>query len=102
MILVIGHIRMKPGEAARAKDLLAAHMAAVAKQEGCEAYNFAFDAAEPDLVRIAERWTNPDALAAHGQQPHQKAFGRALRDYGVEEVSAKAWDGEFWRTLIGD
>lgn len=102
MILVMGYIRMKAGDGAKAKDLLAAHMADVAKEDGCETYSFAFDAAEPDTIRIAERWRDADALAAHGQQPHQKAFGRALRDYGVEEISVKAWDGEFWRTLIGD
>ena len=102
MILVMGHIRMKAGEAAKAKDLLAKHMADVAAEDGCEHYSFAFDAADPDTIRVSERWASPEAIAAHGQQPHQKAFGRALRDFAVEEVSVKAWDGEFWRTLVGD
>ena len=102
MILVMGHIRMKAGDAARATDLMVAHMAAVAAEDGCEHYSFAFDAAAPDTIRISERWASPEALAAHGAQPHQKAFGRALRDFTVEEISVKAWDGQFWRTLIGD
>ena len=101
MILVMGHIKLAAGEGERLRERLVQHMADVAAEDGCETYSFAYDAADPDLVRIAERWASADALAAHGAAPHQKAFGRALRDYGVEEVSAKAWDGQFWRTLIG-
>ncbi len=102
MILVMGHIQFATGESARVASLLAGHMRAVAAEEGCEHYSFAFDAADPDLVRIAERWASPEALAAHGQAPHQKAFGRALRDFKVEAISVKAWEGEAWRTLIGE
>lgn len=102
MILVMGHIKAAAGEGQKLKDVLAQHMARVAEEEGCEHYSFAFDAAEPDTVRIMERWTSVEALAAHGQADHQKAFGRALRDYRIESISAKAWTGEFWRTLVGD
>ena len=58
--------------------------------------------ADPDVLRIAERWASEDALAAHGQAEHQKAFGRALRDLGIVEMSVKTWDGSFSRTLMGD
>jgi quinol monooxygenase YgiN len=101
-ILVLGHIKTAPGDAARIKDLLAAHVARVEQEDGCEFYAFSFDVADPDLIRIAERWASEDALAAHGQADHQKAFGRALRDLGVVEMSVKTWDGTFSRTLIGD
>ena len=101
-ILVMGHIKTAPGDAARMTDLLTAHMKATAAEAGCEHYNFAFDAADPDTIRISERWEDTGALAAHGAADHQKAFGRALRDFKIVEVSVKAWDGAFWRTLIGD
>lgn len=78
------------------------HMADVAAEEGCETYSFAFDAADPDPIRIAERWASAEALAAHGQTAHQKAFGRRLHDVAIVEIGVKAWDGMFWRTLIGD
>jgi quinol monooxygenase YgiN len=102
MILVMGHMKFAAGEGARVAPLLAEHMRVVAAEEGCELYSFAFDAADPDLVRISERWASAEALAAHGQAPHQKAFGRALRDFRMEGISVKAWEGEPWRTLIGD
>ena len=92
-ILVMGHIKTGPGEAARMTDLLTAHMTATAAEAGCELYNFAFDAADPDTIRISERWESTEALAAHGTADHQKAFGRALRDFTIQDISVKAWDG---------
>jgi quinol monooxygenase YgiN len=101
-IIVMGHIKAAKGEAAKLASLLAEHMAAVAAEDGCELYSFAFDAADPDLIRISERWASPEAIAAHGHADHQKAFGRALRAFAIESIGVKAWDGEFWRTLVGD
>ena len=101
-ILVMGHIKTGPGDAAKMTALLTAHMQTTMAEAGCELYNFAFDAADPDTIRISERWESADALAAHGAADHQKAFGRSLRDFTIVEVSVKAWDGGFWRTLIGD
>ncbi|HEU0043714.1 putative quinol monooxygenase [Sphingomonas sp.] len=101
MIIVMGHMKFAIGEGAKVAPLLAAHAEAVMQEEGCETYSFAFDAGDPDLVRIAERWTSADALAAHGAAPHQREFGRALRAFTMENIRVDAWNGEFWRTLIG-
>ncbi len=100
-ILVGGHIRIGEGEVERLRPLLAEHMRTVAAEAGCELYSFAFDAADPSLIRVQERWASADALKAHGGQEHQRAFGRALRDFDVREIKVDAWEGEHWRTLIG-
>ncbi len=101
MILVTGHIRLGEGEGERARPLLTRHMADVAAEQGCEFYHFAFDATDPDLVRVTEGWADAEALAAHGGQPHQKAFGRALQAHGVRDIRVEGWQAEHWRTLIG-
>ncbi|CAN5434249.1 hypothetical protein BH09PSE4_BH09PSE4_16360 [soil metagenome] len=102
VILVMGQIKLAAGQGAQAAQLFADHQLKVRAEEGCEHYAFALDVADPDLVHVAERWASAEAIAAHGQQDHQKAFGRALMAQGVEKISVKAWDGEFWRTLIGE
>lgn len=99
-ILLMGTIKLGDGEGAKAASLLAAHSATVKTEEGCEEYSFAFDAADPDLVRVAERWATAEALAAHGQADHQKAFGRALRAHAPSAMSIDAWEGQFWRKVI--
>lgn len=101
-ILVMGYLQAGPGEGVKMRKLFVQHMADVNAEDGCEHYSFAYDAGDPDLIHIAERWASAEALAAHGAAPHQKAFGRALRDYTVIELNVKAWDGSFWRTLIGE
>ena len=99
-ILVMGTIKLGEGEGAKAAQLLADHAAASRAEDGCEEYCFAFDAADPDLVRVAERWASPESLAAHGSADHQKAFGRALRAHAPSAMSVEAWNGEHWRKLI--
>ncbi len=101
-IIVLGHIRVGTGGGAGLRDLLVGHMAATNAEEGCEYYNFAFDAGDPDLIRISERWASAEALVAHGGADHQKAFGKSLGAFDVKEISVKAWDGQFWKTLIGE
>ena len=99
-ILVMGTIQLALGEGVKAAQLLAGHAAACRAEEGCDDYAFSYDAADPDLVRVAERWTSAEALAAHGAADHQKAFGRALRAHQPTAVAVDAWQGEHWRTLI--
>lgn len=100
-ILVMGTIKLGAGEGAKAAGLMAEHATRVREEDGCEDYAFAFDAADPDLVRVSERWASPEALAAHGQADHQKAFGRALRAHAPSDMKIDAWAGDFWRNLIG-
>jgi len=101
-IIVLGHIRAGSGEGVKLRDLLVGHMAATNAEQGCEFYNFAYDAGDPDLIRVSERWASAEALAAHGVADHQKAFGKSLGAFDIKEISVKAWDGAFWKTLIGD
>jgi quinol monooxygenase YgiN len=98
-ILVMGHIRLGEGEGVKAAKLLANHVARVRAEEGCEHYAFGFDPADPDVFHVLERWTTPDALAAHGEAEHQKAFGRALRAHAPSERVIQLWTGEHWRDL---
>jgi quinol monooxygenase YgiN len=100
MILVMGTIKLADGEGPKAAAMLAAHGEACRAETGCDHYGFSFDAGDPDLVHVAERWETVEALGAHGQADHQKAFGRALREHKPGKMSIKAWNGEFWRTLV--
>ena len=50
-ILVMGTIKLGAGEGAKAARLLADHAEAVRREDGCEEYGFAFDAADPDPGR---------------------------------------------------
>ena len=52
--------------------------AATLLEEGCLRYNFSFDFADPNLVRISEEWESQEALGAHFKSPHMAEFGAAI------------------------
>lgn len=101
-IIVLGHIRFAAGEFERLRPALAEMQATTRAEAGCELYAFAQAVDEPDLLVISERWASEEALAAHGASAHMQAFGATLGAAKVESISVKAWNGTFWRTVLGE
>ena len=59
MIVVEGWVRLQPGEAERLREAAVEMMKTTrANEPGCLEYAFAVDLAEPDLLRVIERWTD--------------------------------------------
>ncbi len=97
MIIVSGHIRVKP----EAMDALRPHMRTVLettrKENGCILYAFGEDVLDPGLIRVVERWQNWDALMTHVKQPHIAAWADALENAGGtldREILAHETTGE--------
>ena len=101
-IIVMGHIKAAPEEIVRLRDAISAAVAATNAEQGCEHYRFSVDLDDPGTLYINERWASAEALAAHGASEHLKTFNRAIGGAALTEVSVKAWNGEFWRTLVGN
>ena len=98
MIQINGTITLAPGTLANAGDTLDAIKAMVAAsraEDGCIDYTFAQDLTDPDTLIIYERWSDQQALAAHGKSAHMAEFqkvmaanppvGRDLRIYETDE-----------------
>ncbi|HZP18979.1 MAG TPA: putative quinol monooxygenase [Bauldia sp.] len=91
MILVVGHLKFAPAQFAALKPAIRAMVEATRMEDGCHLYAFAEDAVEPGVLRIAERWSNWDALAAHGRTGHMAAWRAALKDAAPSERSVLAY-----------
>lgn len=78
MIVVTGVFRFAPGGLEPLREIAANTVRETRGEEGCLAYSFAQDLAEPDLVRVYEEWESRDALAAHGKTAHIAAWRQAL------------------------
>ncbi|MDP8994572.1 MAG: antibiotic biosynthesis monooxygenase [Pseudomonadota bacterium] len=102
MILIMGEVRFGAGEMDRLREDMQRMIAATREEDGCEAYAFAEDVAEPDLLRISERWRDEGAIDAHMQAPHTQAFLGRIGEARVEEMSIRLYRGEFLRNLLGD
>lgn len=100
MIIIEGWVRFGPGEMDRLRATFAETLAATRKEEGCLEYSFAVDVLDPNILRIAERWQDDAAVAAHGKSAHMAAFGAALRAAQIEAAKIKAYTGEFQRAIM--
>lgn len=101
-IIVMGHIQTGKGEVARLQQVFSTQMVMTNAEAGCEHYSFAAHVDDPDLIIISERWATAEALAEHGRSAHMKEFNKALAGADIKQVSLKAWNGSFWRTLVGE
>ncbi len=89
MLLIEGWFKLAAGEFAKVRDSGLMMVKATNDEDGCIHYSFAQDIADPDLIRISERWRDPAALAAHGASPHMAAFNQAMAN--VRREGAELW-----------
>ena len=100
MLIVEGWLKLAKGEFDKVADAARAMVAETNKEAGCLAYAFSRDISDPDLIRIAERWESPEALAAHGQSAHMAEFNRAMGNVKREGAELWLYSGEAVRRLM--
>jgi quinol monooxygenase YgiN len=74
MIIVAGHVAIKPERRADAVEAVRKVVATTKGEPGCLAYDFYADLADPNRFHVYEEWQSNEALAAHLQQSHTQAF----------------------------
>ncbi len=60
-------------------------------EEGCESYEFYYNAQRPDELLLLERWASKDAQKQHLAQPHMEEFFR-LKDVYVEHTTLQGFE----------
>ena len=101
MIIVTGQARFAPGEIERLKPALRMNIQATRAEAGCARYSYAVDIADPDLLHIAEEWSDEDAIAAHMAAPHMAELMTALGSARLETIRVDAYEAHFLKTLLG-
>ncbi|HKR25564.1 MAG TPA: putative quinol monooxygenase [Allosphingosinicella sp.] len=101
MIIVTGEVRFGEGEIERLKPVFAKNIAATRAEEGCEAYAYAVDVGDPNLLHVAEQWRDQEAIDAHMTAPHMGELMGALGSSKVEAMKIDAYEAHFLRTIVG-
>lgn len=102
MIIVEGWVRLAAEEMERLRPAALEMMRQTkASEPGCLEYAYAIDLAEPDRLRVIERWADQAALDAHFASPHMARFRQAMADAKIDGASVKAYGGEEVRVLMG-
>jgi quinol monooxygenase YgiN len=102
MIIVNGTVRFGTGEIERLKGAMARNVEATRAEEGCEHYAYAVDISDPNLLHVAERWSDDSAIQAHMASPHMGAFMAEVGASKVEGMSIKAYEASFLRNVLGE
>ncbi len=80
MIVVLALLQAQPGKGDEVEKAFKELIPKVLKDPGTIAYKLNRNIEEPDKFCVYEKYESMDALKAHGQTEHFKAFGRATRE----------------------
>jgi len=79
MISIIAKIPLQEGKAEEFTKVFKEMAADVATEKGNLLYSLSFSSKEPNMAVIMERYKDQEALTAHSQSDHYKAFGSKIR-----------------------
>ena len=102
MIIVNGTVRFGAGEIDRLREAMARNVEATRAEEGCEHYSYSVDISDPNLLHVAERWSDDAAIERHMGSPHMAAFMAEVGASKVEAMSIKAYEASFLRNVLGE
>ena len=100
MLLIEGWLKLGAGEFAKVSEAAKAMVAATNAEEGCLHYSFAQDIADPDLIRISERWASQEALGAHMASAHMAEFNKAMGSVQREGADLRLYSADEVRKLM--
>jgi quinol monooxygenase YgiN len=100
MFLIEGWIKLATGEFDKVAEQARAMVTATNQEDGCIHYSFARDIADPDLIRISERWTSEAAMAAHTASTHMAEFNRTMGSVKLEGADLRLYTAEEVKRLM--
>lgn len=100
MFLIEGWIKLAGGEFDKVVEQAQAMVAATNQEDGCIHYSFARDIANPDLIRISERWASEAAMSAHMASAHMAAFNQSMGSVKLEGADLRLYNAEEVRKLM--
>lgn len=98
-LIVAGAIHVPPENLDGLRPHMLAMTTATRAEDGCDAYSYAEDVAEPGLIRVFEIWRDQAALDAHFQTAHMAAWRAAWPRFGVFGRHLTAYDIAAYRPL---
>jgi quinol monooxygenase YgiN len=91
-LIVAGTVRVPPENLEGLRPKMIEMMTSTRGEDGCGAYAYAEDVAEPGLIHVFEIWRDQAALDAHFQTPHMAAWRAAWPSFGVSDRSLNVYE----------
>ncbi len=94
MIIVMGHIRVRPEDTETFRRRLGEHADIVRNFSGCLHYAIATDMADPGLWWVSERWQDQAAQAEHMAGDHMARFNMMMKHVKISEARIERFETE--------
>jgi quinol monooxygenase YgiN len=91
-LIVAGTVRAPRENIERLRPHMLEMMTKTRGEDGCLAYGYAEDVAEPGLIHVFEQWRDQGALDAHLQTPHMAAWRAVFPEFQVSDRNLKVYD----------
>ena len=91
-LIVAGTVRVPPANVETFRPHMTAMMTATRAEDGCIAYSYAEDVAEPGLIHVFEIWRDAAALDAHFETSHLAAWRAQWPSFGVSDRRLTAYE----------
>lgn len=92
MLLVIGSVRLPPGNLAAARPVMERMIVASRLEDGCLAYAYAQDVLDAGLIRITELWRDRQSLERHFGSAHIAEWRAAWPALGIGERQINVYE----------
>ena len=90
-LTVIAHIRAKPGQESRVRQVLQGLVSATRAEAGCINYDLHQSQTDPALFVFYENWTSEAHLDAHSKSPHIQSFRKVAGEILAGPVEITKW-----------
>ena len=98
-LIIAGTVRVPVENLQAFRPHMLAMLEASRAEDGCIAYSYAEDVAEPGLIRVFEAWRDEAALDAHFATAHMAAWRGHWPAFGVSDRQLRAYDVAAERAL---
>jgi quinol monooxygenase YgiN len=90
-LTVIAHIRAKPGQESRVRQVLQGLVSPTRAEVGCINYDLHQSQADPTLFVFYENWASEAHLDAHSKSPHIQSFRKVAGEILAGPVEITKW-----------
>lgn len=94
MIVIEGTVRIPPARLEDARPVMEQMIRASRAEAGCLDYAYSVDVLDPGLIRVSERWSSRDALAAHFKTAHMATWRSFFPVLGIEDRSLRLYEAD--------
>lgn len=98
-LIIAGTVRLAPENLEAFRPHMLAMLTASRAEEGCLAYSYAEDVAEPGLIRVFEVWRDQACLDAHFLTDHLATWRASWPAFGVSDRRLIAYESLNQRPL---